>query len=162
MTFFKFLIKILTYSYLMIAICIILCSPYFVSNTIYIVIEYTPWLVESIFDYINLAKGGGGGDLGGVSLEAPRMNQPPRPLIPALNLPPRTPFPLLPPEVAEATQAVEDFQQPVVPVEETGTTETPVRLGTIVGAILGAYLIWVVIKRSIGILSLYHCLTLFI
>ena len=59
MPFIRFLIwifKTLKYSCFIMVIYVMTCNPYLIQNTLYILIEYIPWLTESIFYHANIIK----------------------------------------------------------------------------------------------------------
>lgn len=61
MVIFKSIVKTLKYSCFIMVIYTMICNPYFIQNTLYITIEYIPWLTESVFYYANTIKEGESG-----------------------------------------------------------------------------------------------------
>lgn len=61
MLIFKSIVKTLKYSCFIMIIYTMICNPYFIQNTLYIIIEYIPWLTESVFYYTNTIKEGESG-----------------------------------------------------------------------------------------------------
>ena len=59
MNSYKIYIKAITYSYLTISICRIICAPDYIQNVLYIILEHFPQLANEFFNYANMINTNG-------------------------------------------------------------------------------------------------------